>query len=131
MNRFGLMIFAALSVLAHGSVFAGDSLLRIHCDDADADAGAEIDINGKFRGECPLDIKVKPGPLKLRVHKPVDRSRERVFELELRMGEDSVKKIDAEAPQLICLSQIPERLQVLRMAFHESSGCFVAIPRAD
>lgn len=93
MNRFGLMIFAAMSLLAHGVVFAGDSLLRIHCDDADA--GAEIDINGKFRGECPLDIKVKPGPLKLRVHKPVDRSRERVFELELRMGEDSVKKIDA------------------------------------
>lgn len=93
MKRFGLMIFAAMSVLAHGGVFAGDSLLRIHCDDADA--GAVIDINGKFRGECPLDIKVKPGPLRLRVHKPVDRSRERVFELELRMGEDSVKKIDA------------------------------------
>lgn len=72
---------------------AGDSLLRISCDGADS--GAEVTINGKFRGECPLDIKVKPGTLKLRLLKPVSKSRERVFELELRMGEDTVKKVEA------------------------------------
>lgn len=86
-----LVSMVLLGGAGHAAV-AGDSLLRISCEGADT--GAEININGKFRGECPLDIKVKPGVQKVRVHKPVNRLRERVFEIDVRMGEDTVKKIE-------------------------------------
>ncbi|MGE5525377.1 MAG: tetratricopeptide repeat protein [Rhodospirillaceae bacterium] len=79
---------------------AAGSLLRVACDGADV--GAEITINGVFKGECPLDIQVNPGSIQLRVVKRVDASRERVFEQEFRMGDGVVKKVDAvlSAPQL-------------------------------
>ncbi|MBC7603052.1 MAG: hypothetical protein H7255_10395 [Ramlibacter sp.] len=93
MKRLCIVMVATISALANGVAFAADSLLRIGCEGADS--GAEVLINGKFRGECPLDTKVKPGTIKLRLQKPVSQARERVFEVELRIGEDSVKKIDA------------------------------------
>lgn len=82
-----------LLALAVGSARAGDSLLRISCDGTDV--GAEVLVNGKFKGECPVDIKVGAGALKVRVFKPIDRLRERAFEVEVRMAEDTVKRIDA------------------------------------
>jgi TPR repeat protein len=68
-------------------------MLRISCDGDDI--GAEVLVNGKFRGECPLDLQVPEGSLKLLVRKKVDGGRERVFEQDIRMGEGSVKKVEA------------------------------------
>ena len=67
-------------------------MLRIKCDGPDM--GAEVSINGKFRGECPLDISVKPGTVQVRAVKAIDAARERVFEQTLRMGEDSAKSLE-------------------------------------
>lgn len=67
-------------------VAAQNSILRIACDGDDV--GAEVSINGKFRGECPVDIQVAPGTIKLRAQKA---GREQVQEF--RVGPDSVKKI--------------------------------------
>ena len=72
---------------------AATSLLRIACDGDDV--GAEVQINGKFKGECPLDIKIAEGTYKLRVLKTVDDTHERVFEQDLRMGDGVVKKVEA------------------------------------
>ena len=68
------------------------SMLRVVCEGDDV--GAEVSINGKFRGECPIDVQVAPGTLKLRVEKK-DPSYERVFEQEIRMGDGVVKKVEA------------------------------------
>lgn len=73
-------------------VAAQNSVLRIACDGDDV--GAEVSVNGKFRGECPLDIEVAPGTIKLRVEKKGDALRERVFEQEIRMGEGTAKKVE-------------------------------------
>ena len=72
---------------------AAGSMLRVACEGDDV--GAEVMINGKFRGECPIDLQVPAGPLKLLVRKDVDNQREQVFEQDIRMGEGSVKKVEA------------------------------------
>ncbi|UGQ45159.1 PEGA domain-containing protein [Massilia endophytica] len=79
---------------------AADSLLRVACDEDGA--GAEVSINGKFKGECPIDIALAEGLYKLRVLKPVDALHERDFMQEVRMGSGVVKKVEValSAPHL-------------------------------
>ena len=89
-----ILIAALLSVVS--TLHAADSGLRITCEGRDV--GAEVWINGKFRGECPVDLKVPAGALKLLVRKQVDADREQVFQQDIRMGEDSIKKVEIQLP---------------------------------
>jgi TPR repeat protein len=93
MKSIYLLPALSLILLAPSSGNAGDSMLRISCEDDGV--GAEVLVNDKFRGECPIDIAVPEGTLKLLVRKKVDAQHERVFEQEIRMGEGSVKKVEA------------------------------------
>lgn len=88
-----LPILFLLLLLAPSSGNAAGSMLRISCDGDDV--GAEVLVNGKFRGECPIDLQVPEGSLKLLVRKKVGGGRERMFEQDIRMGEGSVKKVEA------------------------------------
>lgn len=85
---FVLTLVLATPLAAH----AEDSMLRVACE-GDA-VGAEVSINGTFRGECPVDIQVAPGKLKLQVVKDLDALHVGVFEQEIRMGEGIVKKVE-------------------------------------
>ncbi len=86
-------------------------MLRVACDGDNA--SATVEINGKFRGECPLDLQVPVGTLQLLVRKKVDTERDRLFSQEVRMGEDSIKKIDVQLgpPQMT-----PQKFAALRKA---------------
>lgn len=90
---------------AHSGVHAQSSTLRIACKGKDV--GAEVTIDGQFKGECPLEAQVRAGTVKLRLVKKVDSLRERVFEQEIRLGDDVVKQIDValSAPRLIAGGQ--------------------------
>lgn len=92
--------FLSLLLLAPASGNAAGSMLRIACEGDNV--GAEISINGTFKGECPLDMQVREGTVKLRVQKKLDAQHERVFEQEFRVGDGVVKKIEVKlgAPQL-------------------------------
>lgn len=81
--------FLGVLVLAVSSanVYAASSKLSVICKGSDI--GAEVSVNGKFKGECPLDIKVPMGPLKLKVQK-----NDRIFEQEIRVGNDITKRIE-------------------------------------
>jgi len=70
------------------------SMLRIVCDSAANNA--EVTINGVFKGECPVDVPVSEGTLKLRVVKQVDALRERAFAQDIRMAAGTVKRMDIE-----------------------------------
>jgi len=83
----------SILLLAPFGANAAGSGLRVTCEGDDV--GAEVLVNGKFRGECPLDMQVPEGTLKLLVRKKVDAQRERVFEQEVRIGEGSAKRIEA------------------------------------
>jgi len=86
-----LMLAATLA--AHPSAHAQSSMLRVVC--GGEDVGAEVSVNGKIKGTCPVDMLVEPGTLKLRVEKKVGDLGERVFESEIRMGEGVAKKVEA------------------------------------
>ncbi|MEO6421629.1 MAG: SUMF1/EgtB/PvdO family nonheme iron enzyme [Candidatus Nitrotoga sp.] len=74
------------------NAYATGSTLAINC--IGEDVGAEVLVNGEFKGECPLDVKVSAGKLQLRVQKQVDPFNDRIFEQEIRLGDDVIKKID-------------------------------------
>jgi formylglycine-generating enzyme required for sulfatase activity len=95
--------------------------MRITCEGDDV--GAEVLINGKFRGECPIDIVVPEGRLKLVVRKEVDADHEKIFEQDIRMAEDSAKKVEVVlATRLTAAGQKHEnaRLAVERAKMDEA-----------
>lgn len=89
-NRSAFSFFL-LCLAFSGSTYA--AALRVTCEGNDV--GAEVLVNGKFRGECPVDLSVPNGALKLLVRKQGEGGRERVFEQEIRMSEGSAKKVEA------------------------------------
>ncbi|MDP1855010.1 MAG: TonB-dependent receptor plug domain-containing protein, partial [Candidatus Nitrotoga sp.] len=91
-----LFLAFAVSPKAHAAV----SNLSVTCNDEDM--GAEVFINGKFKGKCPLDLTVPAGKLKLKVQKEVDALNDRVFEQEIRVGKGVNKhvKVPLVAAQL-------------------------------
>jgi hypothetical protein len=114
LNKF---IFASAVVFCLAGMSlaqAEPSMLRIACDDDSA--GAEITINGAFKGECPLDMQVKPGTVQLRAVKKMGAGRERHFNKEFRIGEGVVKRIDVQldAPQFTAEGKRQEDARLAR-----------------
>lgn len=87
-----LLVAATLSSLSAVPSHAAGSLVRVACEGPDV--GAEIFVNGVFKGECPIDFQVAPGSVALKAIKKVDTTRERVFEQQVRVGDGVVKKVD-------------------------------------
>jgi hypothetical protein len=92
MRRAAAYSLSAFVLLSFSQSSNAASMLRIACDGQDV--GAEVFLNGEFKGECPLDIQASPGTIQLRVSKPADDVKERVFTQEIRMGEGVVKRVD-------------------------------------
>lgn len=102
----------ALVALLSLDAAAVGSLLRVACDGPDV--GAEISINGVFKGECPIDVQVKEGTVLLYAVKKVNASQERVFEQQFRIGDGVVKKIELtlSAPRLNAEAQRRENERI-------------------
>jgi hypothetical protein len=92
MNCLLSALVLASSLAAHSVAHAQVSLLRVSCEGDDV--GAEVTLNGKFKGECPVDIQAGSGTVKLRVVKKVDATHERVFEREYRMGDGGMQRAE-------------------------------------
>lgn len=84
-------VMAANKKTAQSNAKEATSILRISCDGEDV--GAEVQLNGKFRGECPVDIQVTEGQYKLQVVKKIDEIYEKAYEQDIRIAEGNVKKI--------------------------------------
>ncbi len=86
---------AALALLLAAPLAqAKTSMLRVACDGPAV--GAEITINGSFKGECPLDVEVEAGTLDVRALKRLDGNREQRFEQRTSIGEGVVKRLDVQ-----------------------------------
>jgi TPR repeat protein len=94
------VVVASLWLALGASAQAQTSMLRVSCDGADLNA--EVSINGKFKGECPVDVPVSEGTIELRVVKKASATHERVYERTVRIGAGAVKREDVVlgAPQL-------------------------------
>ncbi len=118
MSLFSLLRRAHAWRVAPGLLWAGAALaqtaapaapptamIRVACDGGNA--GAEVTLNGVFKGECPFDVPVAAGTWLLRAVKPVDALRERVFTQELRIAPETVRRVEVELgePQLNAAGQ--------------------------
>lgn len=87
------LLFTSLCLLglsdAHAAA-SGNATLRISCED-ESDS-PQVYINNQFKGECSLDVQVRPGNVQIRV---VD-ARKRVFEKTLRVAAGTSKRIDVD-----------------------------------
>ncbi|TCV90648.1 SUMF1/EgtB/PvdO family nonheme iron enzyme [Sulfurirhabdus autotrophica] len=85
------LILYLLATITSVSVSASE--LRITCKSDDV--GAKVQINGEFKGVCPISMTVAEGKYTLRVFKTLEASYERVFEQDVSIGEGVLKKIEA------------------------------------
>jgi hypothetical protein len=95
-------LLLSMALIAPNAVFAAGagSALRVACDESDI--GAQVFIDGKFKGECSVDILLPEGPHKIRVVRKIDNDQEQVFELDVRLADGTSKRVDVSlsAPQL-------------------------------
>ena len=94
------------ALLGHYSqVSASTAMLRIACDEVGKDA--DVSINGAFKGQCPVDVSVAAGTVRIQVTKKLDNERELYFEQDVRMAASTVKRIDVEfgVPRLNVVAQ--------------------------
>ncbi|MDQ8020241.1 MAG: tetratricopeptide repeat protein [Moraxellaceae bacterium] len=107
--------------------------LRLGCDDESI--GAEVSINGQFRGECPFDAMVPEGVLNIRAVKAVGADKERVFEQQLRVGVGTAvrREIVLGLPQLTAVARQREeaRQEAERQARAEAERQAQAALQAD
>jgi hypothetical protein len=102
MKCFAALCGASIVLLASSTAFAAapSAMLRVVCEEGDK--GAEVMIDGKFKGECPVDIMLTEGAHKLRVSKPVGSTQEQSFEQDVRLGSSTSKRVDVvlSSPQM-------------------------------
>ncbi len=87
-------LLSFLILLAPASGNAADSMVRVSCEGTNE--GAEVFLNGKLKGECPIDMQVPPGPLKLTARKRIDADKENRWEQEANLGDGVVKKFEVK-----------------------------------
>ncbi len=94
------------------------SMLRIACE-GDA-TGAMVIVNGRKMGECPLDMQVQPGDVRVQAIKPRDVEANLVFEQSLYLGDGVVKRIDVLLDKVVP-TQEGLRLQAQRRLAAEAA----------
>jgi hypothetical protein len=68
--------------------------IRVSCDGEND--GAMVTVNGVFKGQCPVDIQIAPGDIKLKAYQKIDTNHERAFFAEFSMAESTLKKVEVK-----------------------------------
>ncbi len=97
MRRSGLLLPLVWGLFLPLAAAQSGSAVRIACDGANV--GAEIHINGDFKGECPLDAEVAAGQVEITAVKKVDAQRERRFSTRFGIGDGVVKRVEVQLGQ--------------------------------
>lgn len=91
-RRRARRVLAATLLVAASHAMAGPAVLRLQCDDDSVDA--EVKIDGVDKGECPVDVKLPAGQIRIEARKSLPGDRERTYVHEMRLGEDTVKTLE-------------------------------------
>jgi hypothetical protein len=95
MKPINILPFLSLLLLLVPSIGnTAGSMLRIACDGSNK--GADVEVNGKFKGQCPLDLQVPEGTVDLKVRQVIDDLQERIYAEKMRIGDGVVKKVEVE-----------------------------------
>lgn len=127
-----------LSALAIASLLALPSLsaeavsaVRLRCDDNNA--GAKVFINGKPKGECPVDLFLEPGATQIRVVKADGGEYERVWERSLDLADGVSQRFDVElsAPRLTAAAAREREVRAAAQAQADAKAALQAAERGD
>jgi hypothetical protein len=83
-------IFLSITIGLVGCVTAQASTLRVTCDDSAT--GAEVSVDHKFKGECPIDIQINQGQHSLNAVKKI-AGKDVKFEQDIKIGEGVFKDV--------------------------------------
>jgi len=72
------------------------SRLKVNCNLE----GAEVFLDGKFKGECPVEFEVSAGKHKVVLRKDIEDGSYYYYERETRVGEDVVQEINAKLERI-------------------------------
>ena len=68
--------------------------IRVGCEGPAANSS--VFVNDQFKGDCPLDVLVAPGDIRLRVVRKTNARQEQVFTEEFRMTANTVRRVTVE-----------------------------------
>lgn len=108
---------AALAALVMGMAslaVADDAYLRLRCE-GDSE-GADVRINGKLKGQCPIDLAVPEGEIKLSVTKNLAKGQYRQFEKSLFLSGGAMKRETVELGPEILFTAEGRKLEDQRLA---------------
>lgn len=88
--RHVLISTTILGALLSGPALAADAYLRLRCD-GDA-AGVTIRINGTAKGECPLDLALPEGKIRISARKDISQHSYKVYEKEILLAGGAMKR---------------------------------------
>jgi len=86
-----VIFFSSLLILYSTNTAMASSRLKVNCNLE----GAEVSLDGKFKGECPVEFDVSAGKHNVVVRKNLDDGSYYYYERETRVGEDVVQEINA------------------------------------
>lgn len=92
MKKYSIGLLLMLLGLSSAASYADVGMLQIGCT-GDAE-GARVEVNGRFRGVCPINVEVPVGNVSLNVLKRFDATHQWTFSELLSVASGSVKKID-------------------------------------
>ena len=92
MNTAKQLILPLLAIMfSSGNLYAADPVVRLTCEAKHT--GAEVSVNGKFRGACPLDLVVKEGTLKIALTLPRTKELQLEYRKQVRIGDGVVMRV--------------------------------------
>ncbi|MDQ8038484.1 MAG: hypothetical protein REI12_13755 [Pedobacter sp.] len=88
--KFSTLLPACLAACCMGNAFADDAYLRLRCEGEAA--GAVVSINGVKKGECPIDLAIPEGEVKLSVRKSVNQYSYKLYEKDMLLSAGAMKR---------------------------------------
>jgi hypothetical protein len=115
----------------HDAAPAATAGIRVSCDGEND--GAMVTINGVFKGQCPVDIQIAPGDIKLKAYQKIDTNHERAFFAEFSMAESTLKKFEVKLGPPLTPAEMqeyarsgPERARAAALALEQERNAETA-----
>lgn len=84
------MLLVGMALFGASEVMAADAYLRLRCEGVSE--GAEVRINGQLKGQCPIDLAVPEGKIRLSVRKDLGRGQYQLYEKDLFLAGNAMKR---------------------------------------
>lgn len=85
-----MIALVTMALFGAAEVLAADAYLRLRCEGTSE--GSDVRINGQLKGQCPLDLAVPEGKIRLSVRKDLGKGQYQIYEKELFLSAGAMKR---------------------------------------